>query len=102
MPERASRPEATIEIGRPAEGDLLSRSTVHDLLGHLAIIKGHAQLLRRRLGGVGTTELDRSLASLATIEQSINDLAAALNALRSTREDEDEGAPAEAETATGR
>ena len=62
--------------------DQLSRATVHDLLGHLATIKGNAQLIRRRMVGDGSAEQNRTLASLAAMELAINELVVKLNALR--------------------
>lgn len=62
--------------------DQLSRATVHDLLGHLATIKGNARLIRRRMVGDGSGEQNRTLPSLAAMERAINELAVKLNALR--------------------
>ena len=62
--------------------DKLSHGAVHDLLTPLAVIRGQAQLIRRRARNPADPEQERALASVAAIEVAVAQLTIALNALR--------------------
>src|SRR5688500_14023374 len=72
------RPTARVEAERresELQRDELLGAVLHDLQQPLAVVKGLAQLLRRRLERGDALELDLVLASLGDIEASANRMA---------------------------